>query len=165
EIPGGFSILYLIDRRQVLTADPRDAVLSLKQISIALSPGIEQAAAEARIKEFTSYIENLRGCADAENARQAIGATVVSNEQIQARQLPEALQNFVLNLQIGQTTPAFGSPEEGVRVLMLCGRDDSKDANAPTFASVERQIEEERIDKRAQRYLRDLRNDAYIEYN
>ncbi|MEM6827254.1 MAG: peptidylprolyl isomerase [Pseudomonadota bacterium] len=165
EIPGGFSILYLIDQRQVLTADPRDAVLSLKQISIALEPGIEQAAAEAKIQEFTTYITSLRGCADAENARQAIGANVVSNDQIQARQLPEALQNLVLDLQIGQTTPAFGSQAEGVRVLMLCGRDDPKDANAPTFASIERQIEEERIDKRAQRYLRDLRNDAYIEYN
>jgi peptidyl-prolyl cis-trans isomerase SurA len=32
EIPGGFSILYLIDKRQVLTADPRDAVLALKQV-------------------------------------------------------------------------------------------------------------------------------------
>jgi peptidyl-prolyl cis-trans isomerase SurA len=30
---------------------------------------------------------------------------------------------------------------------------------------VEQTIEEERINKRAQRYLRDLRNDAYIEYN
>ena len=27
------------------------------------------------------------------------------------------------------------------------------------------QPEEERIQRRAQRYLRDLRNDAYIEYN
>ena len=165
EIPGGFSILYLIDRRQVLTADPRDAVLSLKQISVAFEPGIEQAAAEAKIKQFTDYVQGLRGCADADGAQQAIGATVVTNDQIQARQLPEALQNLILQLQIGQTTPAFGSPQEGVRVLMLCGRDDPQAAGTPTFASVERQIEEERINKRAQRYLRDLRNDAYIEYN
>ena len=128
-------------------------MLSLKQTSIALEPGIEQAAAEAKIQEFTTYITSLRGCADAENARQAIGANVVSNDQIQARQLPEALQNLVLDLQIGQTTPAFGSQAEGVRVLMLCGRDDPKDANAPTFASIERQLEEARIDKRAARSL------------
>jgi len=165
EIPGGFSILYMIDRRQILTADPRDAMLSLKQISIAFEPGTEQAAAEAKINEFTTYIQGLRSCADADLAQQAIGASVVTNPQIQARQLPEALQNLILQLQVGQTTPAFGSPDEGVRVLMLCGRDDPKAANTPTFASVERQIEEERINRRAQRYLRDLRNDAYIEYN
>lgn len=165
EIPGGYSILYLIDRRQVLTADPRDAVLNLKQISIGFEEGIDQAAADEKIQQFTTFVGGLRGCADAESAKQAIGATVVSNDQIQARQLPEVLQGMILGLQIGQTTPAFGSPEEGVRVLMLCGRDDPKQAGAPTFASIERQIEEERINKRAQRYLRDLRNDAYIEYN
>jgi peptidyl-prolyl cis-trans isomerase SurA len=165
EIPGGFSLLYLINKRKVLTADPRDAVLSLKQISISIPEGASQAEVERRVQEFTGFIGGLRGCADAETARERIGATVVSNEQVQANQLPEQLQNLILGLQIGQTTPAFGSPEEGVRVLMLCGRDDPTDAGAPTFASIEQQIEQERINKRAQRYLRDLRNDAYIEYN
>ncbi len=37
-IPGGFSILFLIDKRKVLTADPRDALLSLKQVSIDFTP-------------------------------------------------------------------------------------------------------------------------------
>ncbi|MEM8724740.1 MAG: peptidylprolyl isomerase [Pseudomonadota bacterium] len=165
EIPGGFSILYLIDKRQVLMADPRDAVLSLKQISISFDPEMEQAAAEARVEEFGTFIQNLRGCADAETAGARIGASVVSNDQIRARSLPEQLQGIILNLQIGQTTPPFGSVEEGVRVLMLCGREDPEQVGGPTFASVENQIEQDRINKRAQRYLRDLRNDAYIEYN
>ncbi|MEM7664798.1 MAG: peptidylprolyl isomerase [Pseudomonadota bacterium] len=165
EIPGGFSILYLIDKRQVLMADPRDAVLSLKQISIAFSPDIPQAEAETKVNEFSEFVQGLRGCGDAETAREAIGATVVTNDQIQARQLPEQLQNLILNLQIGQATPPFGSVEEGVRVLMVCGRDAPEAAAGPTFASIERQIEDDQINKRAQRYLRDLRNDAFIEYN
>ncbi|MEO1729951.1 MAG: peptidylprolyl isomerase [Pseudomonadota bacterium] len=165
DIPGGFSILYLIERRKVLTADPRDAVLSLKQISLPFKPGITQEDAEAKIEQFNTFISGLRGCADADGAREAIGANVVANDQIKVNQLPDALQNLILQLQIGQSTPAFGSPQEGVRVLMLCGRDDPPAAGTPTFASVERQIEEDRINKRAQRYLRDLRYDAYIEYN
>jgi peptidyl-prolyl cis-trans isomerase SurA len=123
EIPGGFSILYLI------------------------------------------FVESLRGCSDVDAGAAAIGANVVSNDQIKAANLPEQLRALLLNLQIGQTTPAFGSVEEGVRVLMVCGRDDPADSGAPTFAAVMDQIEEERVNKRAQRYLRDLRNDAYIEYN
>ena len=165
EIPGGFTIIYLIDRRQVLGADPRDAVLSLRQISISFPQGMSEVDANAKIEEFGTYIQSIRSCADAEGARNAIGATVVANDQIQARQLPEQLQNILLNMQVGQTTPPFGSPEEGVRVLMLCGRDDPEDSGAPDFQSVMNSIEEERINKRAQRYLRDLRNDAYILYN
>ena len=165
EIPGGFSIIYLINKRQVLAADPNEALLSLKQISIAFAPGVSQEAAEARVEQFGAFIQGLRGCGDVEAGAAAIGAEVVANEQVKAAGLPPQLRDIILNLQIGQATPLFGGVEEGVRVLMLCGRDDPKDASAPTFAAVEQTIEEERVNKRAQRYLRDLRNDAYIEYN
>lgn len=165
EIPGGFSILYLINKRQVLMADPNEALLNLKQISITFPASITQAQAEARVNEFGAFIEGLRGCGEVEAGAAKIGADVVSNDQIKAANLPEQLRAIILGLQIGQATPPFGGIQEGVRVLMVCGRDDPKDAGAPTFAAVMKDIEEERVNKRAQRYLRDLRNDAYIEYN
>ncbi|NVD43618.1 peptidylprolyl isomerase [Altererythrobacter sp. HHU K3-1] len=165
EVPGGYSIIYLIDKRQVLMADPRDALLSLKQISIGFPAGISQADAQARLEAFGTGVEQMRGCGDADQAAAALGATVVTNDQIRVRALPEQLQNIVLGLQLGQTTPPFGSIEEGVRVLMLCGRDDPEQSSGPNFEQVMNQLEEERINKRAQRYLRDLRNDAFIEYN
>jgi peptidyl-prolyl cis-trans isomerase SurA len=165
EIPGGFSIIYLINKRQVLMADPNEALLSLKQISIAFPEGISQAQAEAKVDQFGKFVEGLKGCGDVEAGAAKIGAEVVSNDQIKAANLPEQLRAILLGLQIGQTTPPFGGIQEGVRVLMLCGRDDPKDSGAPTFAAVMDQIEQERVNKRAQRLLRDLRNDAYIEYN
>ena len=165
EIPGGYSIVYLIDKRQVLTADPRDAVLSLKQISISFAPGESQASAEERVRRFSEGVKEIRGCGDAERAAAELGASIVNNDQINARALPETLQSILLNLQIGQVTPPFGTVEDGVRVLMLCGRDDPVAAEGPDFEAVMSQLENERIGKRAQRYLRDLRNDAYVEYN
>ncbi|WP_370032262.1 peptidylprolyl isomerase [Qipengyuania mesophila] len=165
QIAGGFSILYLIDKRQVLMADPRDALLSLKQIQINFEPGMSQEAAQQRVAAFTAGVESMRGCGDAENVAARLGANVVTNDQIRVRSLPEALQNIILQLQVGQSTPPFGSFEEGVRVLMLCGRDDPKVAAGPNFDQIMSQLEDERIEKRAQRYLRDLRNDAFIEYN
>src|SRR3546814_11113122 len=50
QIPGGFSILYLVDERKVLTADPRDARLSLRQLPIqfAQGPTQEHATPSAR---------------------------------------------------------------------------------------------------------------------
>ncbi len=165
EIPGGFSILYLINKRQVLMADPNEALLSLKQISVAFAPGVSQTQAEAKVTEFGAFIDGLKGCGDVDAGAKAIGAEVISNDQIKAANLPEQLRGILLGLQIGQATPPFGGVKEGVRVLMLCGRDDPKDAGAPTFAAVMDQIEQEQVNKRAQRLLRDLRNDAYIEYN
>ncbi len=164
-IPGGFSILYMIDRRQVLTADPRDAVLSLKQISISFEPGMTEAQAQGRVRQFSQMVQSIRGCGDVERAAATMGAQVVANDELRARSLPEQLQAAMLQLQIGQTTPAFGSVEDGVRVLMLCGRDDPEQSAGPSFDALMQQLEEDRVNKRAQRYLRDLRNDAIIEYN
>jgi peptidyl-prolyl cis-trans isomerase SurA len=165
EIPGGFSIIYLINKRKVAMADPADALLSLKQIAISFEPDVTQEAAEAKVNRFAEFVSNLRSCSEAESARDVLGATVVSNDQIRAANLPEQLRAIILNMQVGQTTPPFGSPQEGVRVLMLCGRDDPEQVGGPNFDEIMDQIEQERINKRAQRYLRDLRNDAYIEYN
>lgn len=164
-IPGGYTIIYLIDKKQVLTADPRDAVLSLKQISMALPAGLSEAEANAKVEEFRTFVQSLGGCSDVDAAGAEFGATVVSNPEIQVRQLPEQLQGIMLGLQVGQTTPPFGAAEDGVRVLMVCDRKEPQQAGTPTFQSVMDQIEQERINKRAQRYLRDLRNDAYIVYN
>ena len=165
ENSGGYSILYLIDKKQVLMADPRDAVLSLKQISISFPPGTSQEEATPRLQQFAEGVRAMRGCGDANAAAAALGAQTVDNDQIQVRQLPEQLQSILLGLQVGETTPPFGNVEEGVRVLMLCGRDDPDTQGGPNFQELMDQLENERINKRAQRYLRDLRNDAYIEYN
>nr|WP_247713593.1 peptidylprolyl isomerase [Qipengyuania sphaerica] len=165
QIGGGYWIVYLRDKRQVLMADPRDAMLSLKQIQISFDPSASQAENEAKLQTFLGGIQNMRGCGSADETAAALGANVVTNDQIRARSLPEQLQNVILAMQVGESTPPFGSVAEGVRVLMLCGRDDPQVAEGPDFDELMAQLEDERINKAAQRYLRDLRNDAYIEYN
>jgi peptidyl-prolyl cis-trans isomerase SurA len=165
EVPGGFSIIYLIDKRQVLMADPRDAILALKQISISFPPGISQADATKRAGEFASAMKQAHGCGAVDGVAQQLGAQVVANDQIRARDLPGPLQEAVLAMSVGETSPPFGSITEGVRVLMLCGRDDPKAGSGPSFDQLMAQMEDDRVNKRAQSYLRDLRRDAIIEYN
>ena len=48
---------------------------------------------------------------------------------------------------------------------MLCGRDDPQTDTGPSFEQLQAQLEDDRVNKRAQTYLRDLRRDAVIEYN
>ena len=165
EIPGGFWIGLLIDRRQIGMADPRDAQLSLKQISYAFPAGITPAEAERRGTAFVAAVNGMNGCGDANDKAAAIGAQTVDNDEIAVRALPEALQQVLLGLSIGQTTPPFGDLSEGIRVLMLCGRDDPAAVAGPDRQQLMSQLEDDRINKRAQRYLRDLRRDAVIEYN
>ena len=163
EIPGGFSIVAVIDRRKVLTADPRAAVLNLKQVSIRFPNGTTQPQAAATVARFAAAAQNVGGCGGAEKLASEFRGEVVQSEQVQLRELPAALQEMMLPMQVGQATRPFGSIEDGVRVLVMCGRDEPS-SSAPTFDQVYAQLNEERINLRARRYLRDLRRDAVIDY-
>ena len=161
---GGFSILYLTDKRQVLTADPRDARLSLKQLTLRFPAGVSQADATARAAAFANGLKALQGCGSVERVAATLGAEVVDNDQVQVRQLPPPLQEIVLKLQIGQATPPFGTPQDGVRALVLCGRDDARGGELPRPDQVQNQLEQSRVNLRAQQKLRDLRRDAIVDY-
>jgi peptidyl-prolyl cis-trans isomerase SurA len=164
EVPGGYSIVYLIDTRQVLMTDPRDAVLSLMQMSLALPAGTSQAQANARAQQLAEVSQRMGGCGGAAEAARSIGAELVTNDQVRPREdLPPQLHSMVLNLNVGQATQPFGSTER-VSVLVLCGRDDPQQANMPSPDEIEARLREERANRRAQRFLRDLRRDAVIDY-
>ncbi len=164
ENSGGYSILYLTDKRQLLTADPRSAKLSLKQLTVRFPAGTTQADATARTSAFATGLKQLQGCGSVEKVGAALGAEVVDNDAVLIRQLPGPLQDLMLNLQVGQATPPFGNPQEGVRSLVLCGRDDTQSTELPRADQIENQIQETRVNLRAQAKLRDLRRDAIIEY-
>ncbi|SNS29678.1 periplasmic chaperone for outer membrane proteins SurA [Sphingomonas laterariae] len=163
-VPGGYSIIALVDKRQVLTADPRDAQLALKQVAISFPKGMTQAQAAPKVEEFANMMKSITGCGTVDKIAQSIGAEVVDNDQIRIRDLPAPLQQMMINLQVGQATQPFGSLEDGVRALVLCGRDDAQAASGPSFDQILAQMEEERINRRARRYLRDLRRDAVVDY-
>ena len=163
-VPGGFSIVAVEDTRQVLTADPRDAQLSLKQVSIQFAPNTPRAEAESRIQALVRASQEMGGCGGAEATAAKIGAEVVANDQLRIRDLPPPLQKTMLDLSIGQATQPFGSVNERISVLVLCGRDDPPAATEVSFETVQNQLTDERVNMRSRRYLRDLRRDAVVEY-
>ena len=164
EVPGGYSVLYLVDKRQVLTADPRDAKLSLRQLTVKFPAGTTKAQAGQRVAAFATATRGIKGCGGVAGIAETIGAEVVDNDAVRARDLPAQLQEIVLKLQIGEATPPFGDPTDGVRSLVLCGRDDAAVGGLPSVEAVQSQMEEQRVNLRAQRMLRDMRRDAVVEY-
>jgi peptidyl-prolyl cis-trans isomerase SurA len=162
-VPGGVSIIAVQDTRKMGAPDPRDAVLSLKQVSITFPKGTTRQAAEPIVSRFAEAARNVGGCGGAEKIATDFHGEVVTSDGVKMRDLPTALQNMMLPMQVGQATQPFGSLDEGVRVLVMCGRDEV-DPSAPSYDEVYSQINEERMNLRARRYLRDLRRDAVIEF-
>ena len=164
-VTGGVAIMALIEKRQVLAADPLMAQLSLKQLTIPLKADTTEAQARAKVEEIGRLSQNTGGCGGVEALAQKVGGEVAFNDAVRMKDLPAQLQAILGRMSIGEATPAFGSAEEGLRVLVLCGRDDSQvQAKAPTFEEIYAQMNDERVNMRARRYLRDLRRDAIVDY-
>ncbi len=163
-VPGGVSILFLGDRRQILTADPRDSRLSLKQLTVKFPSGTDQAEATRRAAAFATATQALRGCGTVAQVAATLNAEVVDNDTVRVRDLPPQLQDIMLKLQVGQSTPPFGSADDGVRALVLCGRDDPTTGQLPRADQIQTQLEQTRVNLRATQKLRDLRRDAVVEY-
>ena len=163
KVEGGYSIVAVQDVRKILTADPRNAVLSLKQLTVAFPKGSTRASAEPILGRFAAAVQNIGGCGGAERIAGEFNGEVVQSDDVKMRDLPPQLQEMMLQMQVGQATRPFGSIEEGVRVLVLCGRDEV-DPSMPSFDQVFAQINEERVNVRSRRYLRDLRRDAVIDF-
>ena len=163
-VQGGFSIIAVQDTRKILTADPRNAVLSLKQVSIDFPRGTTNPQAQSTLARFSQAAQNVGGCGGAEKIAAEFNGDVVQSDQVKLRDLPPALQQMMLPMQVGQATRPFGSLEEGVRILVICGRDEENADNAPSADQVFAQLTEERVNMRARRYLRDLRRDAVIDF-
>lgn len=164
EVPGGFSILYVVEKRKLLMANPDDAVLSLRQLSVAFAAGTTKEQATAKVAQFAEATKALKGCGDAKKIADGLGAEVVDNDSIKLKDLPGPLKTMISQMQVGETTPPFGSPEDGVRVLVLCGRNDPVAGQLPTAEQIRTQMEDQAINLRADHKLRDLRRDAVIEY-
>jgi peptidyl-prolyl cis-trans isomerase SurA len=162
-IPGGISIVAVQDTRKVLTADPRAAELNLKQVSVNFPQGTSRAQAEPIVARFAAASQTIGGCGGAEKLAADFKGEVVQSDGVKLKDLPGALQEMMLPMQVGQATRPFGSLEEGVRVLVICGRDEVN-PSMPTYEAVMAQMNEDRVNIRARRYLRDLRRDAIIDF-
>jgi peptidyl-prolyl cis-trans isomerase SurA len=158
----GLYLLSVAERRKVLGADPLDAMVTVKQIAMPLPKDKPRAELEKMVQDFTQKARVMTGCGRAADLAASISGKSSDMPPTKIRDMPRGLHGALVNLQIGQSTPPFGTDDDA-RVLMLCGRDEAQET-APSFDEVYAQINEERISMMARRYLRDLRRDAIVDY-
>ncbi|RYD66019.1 MAG: peptidylprolyl isomerase [Sphingomonadales bacterium] len=164
QLPTGFSIIYLAEKRQVLMADPRDAKVSLRQMTVRFAKGTAEPQATAIATKFAEAVSAMQGCGDVPKVAASVNAEITDRDNLAIKDMPAGIQNLLLPLQIGQATRPFGSVDESVSVLVLCGRDDPPTPGLPSEEQLKDGLVDQRTNVRAQRMLRDLRRDALVEY-
>ena len=144
----GYVILRLADRRLIQAVDPG-------QIRVELVQATGQADA----------LEALRGAGDCDAlevaADRADGVDAVRVSDILLRDLPGPVREAILPLQPGQTSPVLTLQDRNV-VIGICKREDPP-APLPSRDEIRDRLQREKLDLLARRYLRDLRQAAFID--
>jgi len=158
----GYHILAMIDRRISEGVVGGDAKVDLTQAHFGLAPGATAEEVAAQIETARVATAEATDC-DAFNAIAEKTASPLSGPlgEVELRQLPPELRRVVLPLRVGEASPPIRGAD-GVVVVMVCRRD----ADAPSEEvrqRIEESLREERINALAQRMLRDLRRNAYVD--
>jgi len=149
----GYAIIRLADRRLIQAVDPGLARLELVQVS-----GTGDGAAAA--------LETLRGqgndCDALEvGAEQVQGLNAVRVKEVLLRDLPQQVRDAIVNLKAGSISPTIALPDRQV-MLGICSREDPP-TPLPARDEIRDRLQRERLDLLARRYLRDLRQAAFID--
>ena len=160
--PSGYHILLMRDRRRVAEASPNDVVATLQRLALAIPPGASNSVVQRTIDTAEEASRTIRSCeALAERARELGAGDLVEAGRGPIGQLPPAIRAEVAGLPDGVPTRAIRLPD-GVVVFMLCDRDLST-SGLPSREEIADGLARDRLNLMRRRYLRDLRNAAYIE--
>jgi len=157
-VEGGVYIIYMRDKRDGAST----SLVAMKQIMIELP----ETASEADVAAATQRLEAIRGQLTCDNiqARASSEQGLLGSDlgESDVQNLAPQFQQVARSAEIGTISSPVRTPL-GVHLLAVCGRRVGG-SEAPDARAIENQIFRQNIATLGRRYMRDLRNDALIEY-
>lgn len=136
----------------------------LKEILLKVSQDADSKEAEAMLKVAEEIAANPGSCEDKDvtniKNRDKYDIEVAFRTQALS-DLPQAIKIIAENLKEGDISTPFAS-NEGIRLYMLCGKKEV-DAKPVEREEIFRMLMQQKMELEAQKYLRNLRRDVYIE--
>lgn len=140
-----------------------ESSVQVQQVKLELPSNADQRVLAAKLAEAEAVRARFSGCGNITDLAKSLnGATVKTLQESQATALPQPARLLVQKAKVGQMTPptVFRS---AVELYAVCGnRTVTSDGQVRQLA--ERKLLNEEMMIRAERLLRDLRQDAFIEY-
>lgn len=137
----------------------------LKQVLVPVAGAEDVERAYARGEDVISRLSARNpGCDGLEQAAARISDDAIVSDlgTVRPADLGEEYAALLQNAQVGSITPPVRSAS-GAVALVKCGRNLAEGSNVPTREQIERQLASEKLQRAAQRFLRDLRREATIE--
>jgi peptidyl-prolyl cis-trans isomerase SurA len=155
------------DIEQMITASAREAgedtvELQVQKITLP-APARDQSAMARRYAEAEALRTKYAGCATLPAlAREAGDARHDDLKYLKPSSLPEPTRSLLLSAKDGDMLPP-ATAAQGIEVYAVCGRRPIK-ADEKEREKAEGELAQKEFEIVGKRYLRDLRQDAHIEY-
>ncbi len=141
----------------------KETEFQLQRVQLKLPNGSDQRTIAARLVEAERIRQRFRSCANiAEVTKLARKATVKSVGRKSAAKMVQPTRAILLSAQEGQMTPPVIT-SSGIEMYAVCAR-RSVTRNDEQRKQVRSKLVSQEYNILARRHLRDLRQDAYVEY-
>lgn len=137
--------------------------LNLQRIVLIVPGEVDQAVVARRLREASALRQNFKGCSMTGTLAKSEGATRFDNIGPRAAStIGEPTRTLLLNASDGEMLPpTVGS--EGIELWVLCGRKVVEAKETQRDEAV-KELRQQEFNVLAERHLKDLRQDAHIEY-
>lgn len=158
----GYSIYLMRQKRRVLVGDPSETTVNLRRLAVPFPAGTSNAQQAALVAETQAFRGTVEGC-------QALREQSEAQEFGQVEDLGSGklgdlgplVREPVADLPVGEPSELIEFPD-GVVFYMVCDREVPGES-LPERDDIARDLTNEQLDRLQRRYLRDLRNAAYVE--
>ena len=133
--------------------------MQLRQIKYALPTGADQRVIAGQLAAAESMRARFKSCADLANGVQ--GANVTTLQDYKTASLAQPARLLVTNAKVGQMTPPTIT-QAAVELYAVCGK-RSAAGDSTAREQAQRQLMSQEMGLRAERLLRDVRAEAFIE--
>lgn len=158
----GYSIYLVRQKRRVLAGNPADTTVTLRRLAVPFAPGITADKRQELTREAEEFRASVNGCQTLREQNEILEIGEIEDMGSgKVSDLGARIRDEVADLPIG-TPSAMDEFPTGVVFYMVCDR-DVPGANLPERNDIARDLTNEQLDRLQRRYLRDLRNAAYIE--
>jgi peptidyl-prolyl cis-trans isomerase SurA len=137
-----------------------ETALQLRQVRYELPAGADQRTIATKLATAESLRGKFSSCADL--AKGVSGASVKTLQDQKPTSLVQPARLLVMNAKVGQMTPPTISTA-AVEVYAVCGKRTLR-GDDNVRAETQRKLMNQEMTLRAERLIRDLRQEAFIEY-
>ena len=158
----GYQIIQLTERRILSAPSPEKAKVTLKQVFIPIPPN-SSPEAEASQKSIASAVsETAQSCEDMDALATELKSPAATDlGTLEVGELSPLMRDAVINLKTGELSEPVRLPS-GFSTIMVCAREEPE-SDLPGRDEIADRLRAVKFETFAQRYLRDIRRDAFID--